>query len=579
MKLSDYMVDFLAKKGITDFFGYQGTMIAHFVDSIYKNPAVKNHVCYNEQGASFAACGYATTKNACACAYATSGPGAINLVSGIANAYYDSIPVIFITGQVNTYECHYEIKGLRQQVFQETNVVGIVEPVTKYAVRIDEPEQIRYELEKAYAIANNGRKGPVVIDLPMNIQRAEINPDELKSYEETENELPKMAEKNAVYEDLKTSFASAKRPVILIGNGASEHAVQVIHEYAKTCGLPIVSSLLAKDRFLAEDANYFGYVGAAYGHRYANWIVALKADLIVSVGMSMCTRQTGTVLERFAPDAKLIRFDVDSSELCRKVKEEETSYLLDCDSVADLFEQMMQKGTHTVADENWLDECRAYKAYTEKFDDSLEQRRPNKFIEALSAQTKEGDVIVGDVGQHMMWVGQSFDTKKNQKVLFSGGHGAMGYALPAAIGASTVRPENTVYAVCGDGAFQMNIQELQWLVQEPRNLVAIVMNNQSLGLITQQQDAYFEGNHFAAGSPYFSSPNFAKVATAYGIESVQVSTPEELAEAVKKHGNKPLLIEVILGEGTFAYPKTALGAPIYKQEPLMPEEEVKAFWN
>ncbi|MCR5677789.1 MAG: thiamine pyrophosphate-binding protein [Agathobacter sp.] len=579
MKLSDYMVDFLAKKGITDFFGYQGTMIAHFVDSVYKNPSVQNHICYNEQGASFAACGYATTKGSCACAYATSGPGAINLVSGIANAYYDSIPVIFITGQVNTYECHYEIKGLRQQVFQETDVVGIVEPVCKYAVRIDEPEQIRYELEKAYEIANSGRKGPVVIDLPMNIQRADINPEELKGFEglgltETNTDA------NAVYEELKTSLAVAKRPVVLIGNGASAHAVEVLHAFAKKYRMPIVTSLLAKDRFEADDANYFGYVGAAYGHRYANWIVAFKADLIITVGMSMCTRQTGTVLERFAPHAKLIRFDIDSAELMRKVKEEETSYLMECNQVADLFEKLDKDGAVTACSDSWLQECDEYKKYTVQFDDSLEQRRPNKFISALSEVTKCGDVVVGDVGQHMMWVGQSFDTKQNQKVLFSGGHGAMGYALPAAIGASTVRPEQTVYAVCGDGAFQMNIQELQWLVQEQKNIVAIVMNNQSLGLITQQQDAYFEGNHFAAGSPYFSSPNFAKVAEAYGIAAVQVHTPQELKEVLESRDNqKPMLVEVLLGEGTFAYPKTALGAPIYKQEPLMPEDEVKEFWK
>ena len=579
------MVDFLVKKGITDFYGYQGTMIAHFIDSVYKNPRVENHVCYNEQGASFAACGYATTKGACACAYATSGPGAINLVSGIANAYYDSIPVVFITGQVNTYECHYEIKGLRQQVFQETDVVGIVKPITKYAVRIDEPEMIRYELEKAYAIANSGRKGPVVIDLPMNIQRAEINPDELKGYEGTEEQKQdactyQEADKKAVYEDLKASFENAKTPVIVVGSGASPHTVEVLSSFAKANKFPIVSSLLAKDRFEADDPNYFGYIGSAYGHRYANWIVALKADLIITVGASMCTRQTGTVLERFAPNAKLIRFDVDPSELCRKVKEEENSYLLDCEQVADLFELLQKQSDITPCEDKWLSSCVEYKAYTEKFDASLEQRKPNQFMEALSEVTKPGDVVVGDVGQHMMWVGQSYLTKKNQKVLFSGGHGAMGFALPAAIGASTVRPKQRVYAVCGDGAFQMNIQELQWMKQEQRNITAIVMNNQSLGLITQQQDAYFDGNHFAAGSPYFSSPDFTKVAEAYGIESARVSTPEELKEVLLNHiTNTPFVVEVILGEGTYAYPKTALGAPIYKQEPLMPEEEVKAFWK
>ena len=230
MKLSDYLVDFFLKHEIKDFFGYQGTMIAHFVDSIGKNPLAKNHVCYNEQGAAFAACGYAKTANRCGVAYATSGPGALNLVSGIANAYYDSIPVVFITGQINTYEYYQDLPDLRQAGFQETKTVAICRPVSKYAVQITKAEQIRYELEKAFSIATTGRKGPVVLDIPMDIQRAEIDPKMLRGYL---SEEPSQKKQIQALGDLENALNRASRPVLLLGSGISRQDVPIFIKFAK----------------------------------------------------------------------------------------------------------------------------------------------------------------------------------------------------------------------------------------------------------------------------------------------------------------------------------------------------------
>ena len=237
MKLSDYIVTFLQKKGIRHFFGYQGTMIAHLVDSIERNPETENHSSYNEQGAAFAACGYAQAKEECACAYATSGPGAINLLSGVADAYYDSLPVIFLTGQLNTYE-YSGIKGLRQQGFQETDIVAMAKPITKYAVQIRNPEDIVEELNKAYHIATTGRRGPVLIDLPMNIQRSEVeNPVYDMTFEDKHTDA---AAAQQAADTILEALEQAKRPVIMLGHGVdSSFSQQKLIRFAQKRQIPI----------------------------------------------------------------------------------------------------------------------------------------------------------------------------------------------------------------------------------------------------------------------------------------------------------------------------------------------------
>ena len=267
MKLTDYVTEFLQKKGIHDFFGYQGTMIAHLVDSIEHNANTKSHSSYNEQGAAFAACGYAQAKDSCACAYATSGPGAVNLLSGVADAYFDSLPVIFITGQLNTYE-YSGIDGLRQQGFQEIDIVSMAKPVTKYAVQIREAQDIVRELNLAWQIANTGRKGPVLIDLPMNIQRGEVSDpvyDMKFSDEETEAAVynrkdggngvafyreavdkADSADVAEAVEEILCKLKEAKRPVFMIGHGAAGSGEKILVDIARKHQIPVITSVLAR---------------------------------------------------------------------------------------------------------------------------------------------------------------------------------------------------------------------------------------------------------------------------------------------------------------------------------------------
>lgn len=589
MKLTDYIVEFLARKGIHDFFGYQGTMIAHFVDSVEKNPNTVNHSCYNEQGASFAACGYAQAKDGCACAYATSGPGAVNLLSGVANAYFDSLPVIFLTGQLNTYE-YAGIPGLRQQGFQEIDIISMAKPVTKYCVQIREPEDIAAELNKAWQIATTGRKGPVLIDLPMNIQRSEV---EHPVYE-TDEEIPARADgagsgdrlcmdageaAQAVREALKKS----RRPVILMGHGVdSRESQEGLLKFAERYQIPVITSVLAKSVLPYGHPLNFGCIGGAYGHRYANMIANAKSDLLLCFGIALGTRQIGVKVHEFAKNAEMIRVDIDPYNLERNIHENGTNEQKFCVNTSDVIRELCKDFADPVdmpqpeRDEMWISVCRTIKEKLQEVDDGIPERYPNRMTAALSECLQDTSAVAVDVGQHMVWCYQSFKNGPGQNMLFSGGHGAMGYALPAAIGAhyATGKP---VACICGDGAFQMNIQELQWVKRENIPIKMIIMNNGALGMIRHLQKDYFDclfaGTTDGCG---FSSCDFHRVAEAYGIpsqrilcEEVEDKAPEFLAS------DGQMLLEIMMEHGTFAYPKTCLGEPIHNQQPYAPKEVYK----
>lgn len=588
MKVTDYIVEFLQRKGIYDFFGYQGTMIAHLVDSIEKNPNTRSHSSYNEQGASFAACGYAQAGEKCACAYATSGPGAANLISGIADAYFDSLPVIFLTGQLNTYE-YSGIPGLRQQGFQEIDIVAMTRPVTKYAVQIREDEDIVKELNKAWHIANTGRKGPVLIDLPMNIQRGDVkNPVYEMSLEEMgleaakpENVNPEETEAASVFADaadcaaaIRDALQEAKRPVIMLGHGVSDKAVrEELFALARQWKIPVITSVLEMSALSWDDPLNFGCIGGAYGHRYANMIANVKSDLLICFGISLCTRQIGTKVHEFAKGAKIIRADIDRYNLQRNIHENGTNELKFCVDAADVI-HILAGWTGNLDFTEWLSVCTDIRSSLRAVDDAIPERYPNRMIADLSDLLADTSAVAIDVGQHMVWSYQSFHNQKNQKLLFSGGHGAMGYALPAAIGAhyATGKP---VACICGDGAFQMNIQELEWVKRENLPITMIVMNNHALGMIRHLQRDYFEQVYAdTAEGTGFSSCNFAEVARAYGLTSTCME-----ADAVKDNAAgffcgtiAPRLLEILLEPGTYAYPKTCLGEPIHNQQPYIPKE-------
>ncbi len=394
---------------------------------------------------------------------------------------------------------------------------------------------------------------------------------------------------------IRSALQEAKRPVIMLGHGVSDKAVrEELFALARQWKIPVITSVLEMSALSWDDPLNFGCIGGAYGHRYANMIANAKSDLLICLGISLCTRQIGTKVHEFAKGAKIIRADIDSYNLRRNIHENGTNELKFCVDAADVIHMLAGwTGNETGVSINrtgeaeihswnlgnldfteWLSVCTDIRSSLRAVDDAIPERYPNRMIADLSDLLADTSAVAIDVGQHMVWSYQSFHNQKNQKLLFSGGHGAMGYALPAAIGAhyATGKP---VACICGDGAFQMNIQELEWVKRENLPITMIVMNNHALGMIRHLQRDYFEQVYAdTAEGTGFSSCNFAEVARAYGLTSTCME-----AEAVKDNAAgffcgtiAPRLLEILLEPGTYAYPKTCLGEPIHNQQPYIPKE-------
>ncbi|MCL2070622.1 MAG: thiamine pyrophosphate-binding protein [Oscillospiraceae bacterium] len=566
MKATDYIVEFLVKKGVQAVFGYPGGMVTHLMDSLYKASGISTKICCHEQGAGFAACGYAAAGGKPGVAFATSGPGATNLITAICHAYFESVPVVFITGQVNTYESRGEFNlRVRQKGFQETDVVQMVSGVTKYAEYVDDVSKLPQCLEKAFQIAVSGRPGAVLLDIPMNVQRSQV---EFNIDCDSGVDITSEVEAAKAIADLERELKSAKRAVILAGNGINSVGERDnFKRFAKTHELkiPFVTSMIAVDLFSADFKGCYGFIGA-YGSRCANMIVS-QCDLLISIGSRMDNRQTGADITKFAPKAKIIRIDTDVEELKYKIKPDEMQINADLRDVMPLLSETEFSPYENDDWESWRLQCDYYR---EKLNDSgIDDYRVNKLIEDISLLIPDDTFLAADVGQNQVWLAQSFKFKERQRMLFSGGHGAMGFSLPAAIGACYSLPKRNVYSFSGDGGLQMNIQELQFIRSENLPVKIFVLNNSSLGMIRCFQEMYFDSiySYTVKGGGY-TSPDFIEVAKAYGIDAFRIKSAAEL----EKHKNRlidntPVLFDVDIGDRTYVTPKLAYNKPVYDQDP------------
>lgn len=569
MQVSDYIVKFLIDHEITDTFGYPGGMVTYLMESLDQHHGeIASHLCYHEQGAALAACGYAQACEKPGVAYATSGPGATNLITGIANAFFDSIPCLFITGQVNTSDIK-KIPEMRQHSFQETDIVSIVRPITKYAVQITDARRIRVELEKAYTIAIEGRKGPVLLDIPLNIQRADISPEKLEGYTSRINSV----EENRygqIAGDIIHRIQNAKRPVLIVGAGirqcGAENLLLTLIDHLK---IPVLTSMISVDVVPSNSPYAFGFLGA-YGHRWANHIV-FKSDLIVAIGTRMDVRQIGSDCNVFAPQASMIRVDIDEGELQWQRENKDTNIHCDAKLLIQEMNQLLvnSENRHT----EWYKTCCQIKNLLRNID----KEKENQEIAELSRLLPEKAIITTDVGQNQVWVAQSFQVRK-QRILFSGGLAAMGYALPAAIGAYYACRDK-VFCFVGDGGLQMNIQELEVLARDQLPIKILLMNNSSLGMIRHFQEMYFNGNYMqTVPSHGYTVPDFCRIAEAYGIKAVEIHNMEDMKEDLQS--DAPVLFNIICRPKTYVYPKLAVNHPAYDQDPLIDRkllEEIQAL--
>ena len=563
MKVSDYIVEYLIKKGITDVFGYPGGMVTHLMESFSKySDQISAHVTYHEQGAAFAACGYAQVSGKPGVAYATSGPGATNLITGICDAFFDSIPTVFITGQVNTFESRGQY-AVRQRGFQETDIVSMVEPVTKYAKYVESPDKIKYYLDSAFASATSGRMGPVLLDIPMNVFRAEVDPDTLQGAELQEKNTSKETFNRAVL-TLTTALNRAKRPCCLIGNGVKiTKAQDFIKEFCHKFHIPMITSMIAFD-VVNDDSQNYGFIGA-YGDRTANFVVA-KSDLVITIGTRLDVRQVGAKRENFAPDSQIVRFDVDEGELEYRVHENEFSIQATMQETCQVLKHIENDSSYDFS--TWIQTCDEIKRELS----GVDKKKTGALVSKISENFPENAMITTDVGQNQVWVAQSVELKKGQQVLFSGGHGAMGYSLPAAIGAYYAS-RKPVVCVTGDGGLQMNIQELQFIAREKIPVKIVVLNNDALGMIRHFQEMYFNGNYYQTKpSGGYNAPDFRKVAEAYGVRAVcyDMSSLPNVVQGFDD--NLPFLVQVMINEDTYVFPKLEFGKPNQDQEPLMNRE-------
>jgi acetolactate synthase-1/2/3 large subunit len=576
LKLSDYVIDFIVKQGVSHIFEFIGGAITHLLDSTVDRNDVECISVHHEQSGAFAAEAYARINGRLGVAMATSGPGALNMVTGIGSCWFDSVPCLFITGQVNTYEYKFD-RPIRQIGFQETDIVSVVKPLTKYAELVTDAEKIRYNLEKAVYLAQSGRPGPVLLDIPMNIQRAQVEPEQLESFFDSQEYLGLEADKPCRLErldEIVNLIALAKRPVILAGGGVrTAQATADLQTLIETTGIPVVSSLMGLDAVSHDNQDFMGMIGS-YGNRYSNLTLA-NCDFLLILGSRLDSRQTGTRPETFARAATKVHVDIDSLELQAKVQ---VDIALQC-HIKPFLKALNGKLAVAVKPDiaAWL---RVIDGYHKKYPTRMKPDEPsaidpNHFMETLSDTSTEGDIITLDVGQNQMWAAQSFCLKRGQRMLISGGMGAMGFALPAAMGAAKAAPGRKVIAIAGDGGIQVNIHDLNTIFQHRLPIKIIVLNNGCLGMVRQFQDMYFNGRQQSTVIGY-GCPDLGKIAEAYGIPFIRIASSIDAKKHLKDalHKDGPAFIEVMLDRGTCVNPKLVVNRPIEDMSPHLERDEL-----
>jgi acetolactate synthase-1/2/3 large subunit len=563
MKASDFIASFLSKKGIESVFELSGGMITHILDSLNQTTDIKIITMHHEQAAAFAAEGYARITGLPGVALATSGPGATNLLTGIGSCFFDSTPAVFITGQVNTHEQKGE-RDIRQLGFQETDIVAMARPITKACFLVNDADELEEVFEKAFALATEGRPGPVLIDIPMNVQRAQI---EVKENFSHDNKPIVISEDtlNALIKDIK----NAKRPLILAGRGIKAgNSQSAFDQFIQKTQIPVTTTLLGLDTISYDDDLRIGFIGS-YGNRWAN-IAFGECDLLIVLGSRLDIRQTGADT-KFIENRKIYHIDCESGEVNNRV----TGCVGIIANLNDFFPQFEKasQSTEFYLPTEWLNHVNELRAEWPDINElTPEGINPNKFMHALSKASAENKVYLADVGSHQMWSAQSLEIDKGQHFLTSGGMGAMGFSLPAGIGACIALNNQPVVVIIGDGCMQINIQELQTIVRNNLKVKIVVLNNRTLGMIRQFQDSYFESRYQSTYWGY-SAPDFSKVAIAYGIDAMTIESPDDIASAVSwlwtdENKDKPQLLQVMVDPHTNTYPKIAFGKPITEMEPF-----------
>lgn len=569
------IADLLCENKISHVFDVAGGMIAYMEDAINRRPGIGCLPCRHEQGCGFAAEGYARVSQNFGVAMATSGPGATNLITAIGSCYFDSVPSLFITGQVHTDDIRKDSR-VRQLGFQETDIVSIVKPITKYAVQILKAEEVLYEFQKAIFIAKSGRPGPVLIDVPINIQRTEVDIKKLRSFHGSAEHKrlsgstvkPVLARS---VDKIQKLLKNSKRPIALVGGGIrTSQTLSQLKSFVEKNNLPVVSSLMGLDSFPGRHPLFLGFIGS-YGARHANMALA-NADLIIALGSRIDVRQTGSP-KFFAQGATIIHVDVDKYSIGANIK----AHIPVVADLKDFFEAF--KRISTPAKTNWLKFTKQVKSKFGPGQPIIGKRiSPNQIIEDICKVASGRAVVSVDVGNHQMWTAQSWLTQEGQRLLFSGGMGSMGFGLPVSLGSYFADSQRQNILICGDGGFQMNLQELETLRHNKVPLKIFLLNNKSLGMVREFQDQYLNKNYQSTVIGY-SHPDFKKIAATFGISYVLINNPRkqeaQVRKALKQRG--AVLVEVKLDLLTPMQPKIMYGHALDDQYPFLTETNKREY--